>query len=1473
MPIGSIHCVVFDLDDTLWNAVHTLEKAQEVMSQALSAKRPELQTDALTFKEEMRRVQEEHPEKKHDFTFCRHEVLRKLTGDDQLAEEVFQIWHRQRNSPTLFPGALDAIRSLKSKGVSIGTLTDGNANPFTIDGLRDVIDFAVNAVEAGAPKPDRRMFALCESKAGLGPEAMVMVGDNPAKDVEGALDAGWRAIWVRPGVVSGNFRERVHSAQCLRRGRRRLWPGSAASTRGRGPRVGGRGLPDRLDLGTLLAKDAATRLPGIVHGIQYDLDSGRLVGVLTSASTARVRMLTPWVYYLWTAFINTINITHPKIEFDEELPILNFGEQMTEQFMAWTTNSAIFSRNGQDVFVFCQAEPAGLLKNTKSRVYFISVPDAVIIEAQGLDFTVLQLMVNEKHRDVIAVGHRSGNMMIVMIARIYFNQLEERRDAPGICHSSLRSVWGGSRRPQHHGARSHQAPVVKVETMLQNAKRVEWLYTPALPQRLVPTEDFGDLFLTPGLAVSEHLFNKSFIMVRKYPVDWLEPREPELYPPILMEINIREPIYFDWCPEDCQGTVTYKSPYTRLGFWEPRIPLSLAAPALVYARFSMEAVTIDVKFDRATLRGALPLDTTNDIVPDIIDYTTQLTGDAWDCANTFDEDTVILLGPFPETSCKWAADDLIQISLPRLFDIQVGDQIFLQADTIYTIPRPQDNEYSMAAQGGIAISLPDPLEEPVVIITGTTEIDECSPLQLSASDSYFLGGQATYRWELLSYRDLTNNPAGRIFNQTALDLFRFVLENATNFNDGQLVSPPNYLEEAVGFMINLTVTSRWGLAKSELVEVTKLDFPAPMVSILGPKELLVNRTEQVSLLANGVPSECATVSRQLGYRWSETTGQLDRGRGHWRDLPFMDGIVYTTRSLVIPPFVLEPIGSGSDVNMYNFTVETFAVDNPSKAAYASVTVRVRRSPVFAALATEDRLMTRGDILDPDYPTNPGMTFVGTFTWWCLTPGRLPCFGANSTGLIPPLETCITDFDSRTRGHRTWIVQGGMTFSLPLFDEGLYCRWARGVLMVSTVNFTEGEYLFEVQAQANDGRRSSKAVRITITELVVPQILLAIDNPMPKFPVTTEISISGTVESELDPTVELEFSWRILVFSSNPLYDGDLAREAESDNDPTTVYLVDKMVYIDQTDVYDVTNASRFFTRPDSPNMIIKGNVLQEDTIYKVRLVMTVGGGLVEGFSDVSLQTAGLPPRSGTLISAPLNATMDTKRVLSAPDWVANDLPLNYQFGPWLSYIHYLGVGLDPITVRLNTAPQRVQQIEVDELPIGEPSTGFSLEVFVDVITPFGATTTRTIQVFSLPPKNATAIINRKMDEARTSDPETAVNTLMTIININQAPPLPPGVPAAPEDQAVLEQVREVMIQATAAAPVTMNTATNQAVTRVLRQVGANQHWPYGLVGDEKSYARQVDGNFFADVKNSDLFLQALKEDAGEKQVDADAHLK
>ena len=63
---------------------------------------------------------------------------------------------------------------------------------------------------------------------------------------------------------------------------------------------------------------------------------------------------------------------------------------------------------------------------------------------------------------------------------------------------------------------------------------------------------------------------------------------------------------------------------------------------------------------------------------------------------------------------------------------------------------------------------------------------------------------------------------------------------------------------------------------------------------------------------------------------------------------------------------------------------------------------------------------------------------------------------------------------------------------------------------------------------------------------------------------------------------------------------------------------------------------------------------------------------------------------------------------------------------------------------------------------------------------------------------------------------------------------------------------------------------------VFLEVGADQHWPYGLVDDEDSefQGRKLEGDFFAGVKNSRLFLRASEQDADarEKRVEADAHL-
>jgi FMN phosphatase YigB (HAD superfamily) len=63
--------------------------------------------------------------------------------------------------------------------------------------------------DVGVGKPDRRIFEWALEAVSARPGEAVMVGNNLAKDVEGALAAGVGAIWVNregapvpPGVLA-----------------------------------------------------------------------------------------------------------------------------------------------------------------------------------------------------------------------------------------------------------------------------------------------------------------------------------------------------------------------------------------------------------------------------------------------------------------------------------------------------------------------------------------------------------------------------------------------------------------------------------------------------------------------------------------------------------------------------------------------------------------------------------------------------------------------------------------------------------------------------------------------------------------------------------------------------------------------------------------------------------------------------------------------------------------------------------------------------------------------------------------------------------------------------------------------------------------------------------------------------------------------------------------------------------------------
>lgn len=90
---------------------------------------------------------------------------------------------------------------LKKRELKIGILTDLTAHiqyrKLEKLEITKWIDCLVTSEEAGAEKPSNKMFDLMLKKLGMCPEEVLMVGDSPKKDIEGANKVGMEGILVK----------------------------------------------------------------------------------------------------------------------------------------------------------------------------------------------------------------------------------------------------------------------------------------------------------------------------------------------------------------------------------------------------------------------------------------------------------------------------------------------------------------------------------------------------------------------------------------------------------------------------------------------------------------------------------------------------------------------------------------------------------------------------------------------------------------------------------------------------------------------------------------------------------------------------------------------------------------------------------------------------------------------------------------------------------------------------------------------------------------------------------------------------------------------------------------------------------------------------------------------------------------------------------------------------------------------------
>ena len=195
-----IRVITIDLDDTLWDTMPVLRRAERRLFAWMQAHYPRI---AEMFPKEKAielrtQVLSEHADKMHDLTFMRRTVLSRMGvaagyGDDYV-DEAFDVFDDARNDIDPFPEVRPALEQLRERFVLIA-VTNGNADLVKI-GIDDLFAEIVYARHVGAAKPAAKIFDAAVEAGGARKDETLHAGDHPEYDVHGAREAGLHAVWV-----------------------------------------------------------------------------------------------------------------------------------------------------------------------------------------------------------------------------------------------------------------------------------------------------------------------------------------------------------------------------------------------------------------------------------------------------------------------------------------------------------------------------------------------------------------------------------------------------------------------------------------------------------------------------------------------------------------------------------------------------------------------------------------------------------------------------------------------------------------------------------------------------------------------------------------------------------------------------------------------------------------------------------------------------------------------------------------------------------------------------------------------------------------------------------------------------------------------------------------------------------------------------------------------------------------------------
>jgi putative hydrolase of the HAD superfamily len=197
-----IKLITFDLDDTLWDNVPTIKKAEIDTRKWIEERVGKIDwgdfNDFINLREELIK---DDPVIEWDISKLRKEIFKKKLAHvkpqslrNKIVEEAFGIFIKKRHEIKLFNGVENALDSL-SKKYFLGVLTNGNADVYKF-AIGKYFEFSISSLEAKNSKPHRAHFDMAISQMeDVSFNEILHIGDHQINDILFAYNLGIDVLW------------------------------------------------------------------------------------------------------------------------------------------------------------------------------------------------------------------------------------------------------------------------------------------------------------------------------------------------------------------------------------------------------------------------------------------------------------------------------------------------------------------------------------------------------------------------------------------------------------------------------------------------------------------------------------------------------------------------------------------------------------------------------------------------------------------------------------------------------------------------------------------------------------------------------------------------------------------------------------------------------------------------------------------------------------------------------------------------------------------------------------------------------------------------------------------------------------------------------------------------------------------------------------------------------------------------------